>query len=539
MAEPLTGAAAPVLPRRAPAAIPALEEAAQLLRQSPLSSLLCHWTGSVPFALGLLVFWNSLTTGRLSDSSCALQALALAILLGWMNCWRAVFAGRLRRQLSGAAPTPWTLTRIGRLAASQVFLGSVKLVAIPLAALIVFPFASAIAFFRSAAVLADREDLDAPRVIARARALAAIDPRQNWEMLPVMALLQLAIAVNLALAFAILPYLVRMLTGVESEFNRGQTFFLQSPLFLMFVLVSTWLAIDPFIQAIYCVRCFHGESVATGEDLRMGLRRLRGARGLAALLLLAILPLRAAGPIPPEQLRQSAQKAMQAPEYAWRIPPPPRTGLAGRPWVLQLADKVLEALNSMWRAIARGIKSLFEWLFGKLGNSPSPQGGAAPGAALHWSVYLLMAAVAVAAVWIVLRRRRARRSVKTPPLPSSIAIRIDQEDVSADQLPEERWTEIAADCLRRKEYRLALRAYYLASLAWLGQRGFVSIHAGKTNREYELELRRKARQFAEARSLFGANIAVFEAAWYGLHEVSDESVAEFHQRLEGMKRGMA
>ena len=532
MAEPLTSAAAP-------AAIQTLEEAAQLLRQAPLSSLLCHWTGSVPFALGLLVFWNSLTTTRLSDTSCALQSLALAILLGWMNCWRAVFAGRLRRQLSGAPSTPWTLARIGRLVGTQVFLGSVKLVALPLAALVLFPFASAIAFFRNAAVLSDREDLDAPAVIARARALAGVHPRQSWEMLPVLALLQLAVALNLALTFAILPYLVRMLTGFESEFNRGQTFFVQSPLFLMLVLVSTWLALDPFIQAVYCVRCFHGESVATGEDLRMGLRRLRSMQGLAAMLLLAVLPLRAADPIPPEQLRQSAQKAMQAPEYGWRIPPPPRSGLAGRPWALQLADKVLDALNSMWRAIARGIKSLFEWLFGKLGNSPSPQGGAAPGAGLHWSVYLLMAAVAAAAIWIVLRRRRASRSVKAPPLPSSVAIRIDADGVSADQLPEERWIEIALDCLRRKEYRLALRAYYLASLAWLGQRGFVSIHAGKTNREYELELRRKARQFAEARSLFGANIAAFEAAWYGLHEVSDENVAAFHARLEGIKRGMA
>ena len=532
MAEPLTSAAAP-------AAIQTLEEAAQLLRQAPLSSLLCHWTGSVPFALGLLVFWNSLTTTRLSDTSCALQSLALAILLGWMNCWRAVFAGRLRRQLSGAASTPWTITRVGRLASTQVFLGSLKLIVLPLAALVIFPFASAIAFFRNAAVLSDREDLDAPAVISRARALAGVHPRQSWEMLPVLVLLQLAIALNLALTFAILPYLVRMLTGFESEFNRGQTFFVQSPLFLMLVLVSTWLALDPFIQAVYCVRCFHGESVATGEDLRMGLRRLRSMQGLAAMLLLAVLPLRAADPIPPEQLRQSAQKAMQAPEYGWRIPPPPRSGLAGRPWALQLADKVLDALNSMWRAIARGIKSLFEWLFGKLGNSPSPQGGAAPGAGLHWSVYFLMAAVAAAAIWIVLRRRRASRSVKAPPLPSSVAIRIDADGVSADQLPEERWIEIALDCLRRKEYRLALRAYYLASLAWLGQRGFVSIHAGKTNREYELELRRKARQFAEARSLFGANIAAFEAAWYGLHEVSDENVAAFHARLEGMKRGMA
>jgi hypothetical protein len=151
-----------------------------------------------------------------------------------------------------------------------------------------------------------------------------------------------------------------------------------------------------------------------------------------------------------------------------------------------------------------------------------------------------MAAVAAATIAILLRRRASRKPRRSQPATAlAVAVSIDGEDVSADQLPEERWLEMAADCLRQGQYRFALRAYYLANLAWLGQRGFVSIHSGKTNREYELELQRKGRQFAEARGLFDANIAAFEAAWYGMHEVSGEGVAEFQKRLEGMKRGMA
>ncbi len=530
MAEPLARAPDP-------GAMAVLEEAAQLLRQSTFSVLLYHWLGSVPFALGLLGFWNSLTTQRLTDRECATQALLVTVLLLWMNCWRAVFAGRLVRQLSGTPITPWTMRRVANLVANQSFLGAIKLVILPLAGLVLFPLANTVAFFRNASALADREDLDPLQLIAKSRDLAQVHQRQSWAVLPVLSLLQLVIAANLALVYAALPFLVRMLTGVESDFNRGANFYVQSPLFVVFVLLSAWAAFDPFVQAVYCVRCFHGESVATGEDLRVGLRRLRAAKALAALALLAIVPRLWADGVAQQELQQASRRAMQAPEYGWRIPPPPETAGSNRPWVLRAADKILEAINSMWRAIGKALGKVVDWLFGKLGGS-SPSGeGAAPGAGLHWSIYLLMAALALAGILMALRLRRGSKTQATPS--AATPVRLDEEGVTADQLPEEQWIALALECIRQENYRLALRAYYLASLAWLGQSGFIAIHSGKTNREYELELRRKARQFTEARGLFGANVSAFEAVWYGMHEVSGEGVAKFRERLEGMKKVMA
>ena len=78
-----------------------MEDAVRLLRQAPLATLVCHWIGSVPFALVALAFWNDLTNPRTLDSTGALEAFLLALMLVWMHSWRAVFAGRLRRQLSG------------------------------------------------------------------------------------------------------------------------------------------------------------------------------------------------------------------------------------------------------------------------------------------------------------------------------------------------------------------------------------------------------------------------------------------------------
>src|SRR5580692_4694163 len=84
----------------------ALEDAIHLLRAAPLSTLLCHWTGSAPFALAVMLFWNDITQYRPSNAACVADSLALAILLAWMNCWRSAFAGRLRAQLGGASAAP-------------------------------------------------------------------------------------------------------------------------------------------------------------------------------------------------------------------------------------------------------------------------------------------------------------------------------------------------------------------------------------------------------------------------------------------------
>ena len=62
-------------------ALDLLEDAVHALRAAPLATIACHLMGSAPFALGLLVFWNDMTQPRTSDATCALEALALALLL--------------------------------------------------------------------------------------------------------------------------------------------------------------------------------------------------------------------------------------------------------------------------------------------------------------------------------------------------------------------------------------------------------------------------------------------------------------------------
>jgi hypothetical protein len=521
--------------RVAPGAIPLLEEAVHLLRAAPLATLVCHLLGTAPFALGLLLFWNDVNNPHTADATVARESAMLALLLVWMNCWRAVFAGRLRRQLSASADAPWTWQRTGNLIAGQAFLGATKLIVLPLAALTIFGFAWTVAFYRTATALADRADLDPVQLIARARQLAGIDRRQSWLVLPIVAFLGAAFTLNLAFTLAMLPQLIRMLTGYESQFSRIGPFFFFAWLFLWATLTISWMLFDPFTQAVYCLRSFHGESITTGEDIRAGLRSIAAA----AAILLVLLPSHSFAAVAPHELEQSVRHAMQAPEYDWRLPVPAAAAPQGIPWLVRVTDRLIDGLKSIFRAIGKAIDAVIDWLRKLFDISSAPRTGALPTTGLHWGLYLLIAFVVFLTAWIAWRRRWFQRARPKPAALALEAIRLDADELTADRLPEESWLELAARSLQEGNFRFALRAYYLANLAWLGRGKFLTIHPGKTNREYELELRRKARAFAAARELFAANIAAFEGAWYGQHEVSDGDADEFRQRTERIKQALA
>jgi len=66
-----------------------------------------------------------------------------------------------------------------------------------------------------------------------------------------------------------------------------------------------------------------------------------------------------------------------------------------------------------------------------------------------------------------------------------------------------------------REWRLALRALYLATLAGLAADGLISLAKFKTNLDYERELRRRALTRHELVARFAARRKMFEDVWYG------------------------
>ena len=83
--------------------------------------------------------------------------------------------------------------------------------------------------------------------------------------------------------------------------------------------------------------------------------------------------------------------------------------------------------------------------------------------------------------------------------------------------------------------RLALRAFYFASLAHLATRNLITIAKFKSNRDYERELRRRGHSLPDLLSLFGENVSTFDSTWYGMHEINQEAVGQFLANVERIK----
>jgi hypothetical protein len=244
---------------------------------------------------------------------------------------------------------------------------------------------------------------------------------------------------------------------------------------------------------------------------------------------------RARADISPADLEKSVHQAVQAPEYDWRFPPAPAA--ANTPWIVKVVDRLVAVLRRGVHAVGDVIKRLLKWLGEKLFPKGSGQpNGAPPGAGLDWTVVALIALVVCAGALFAWQRQRLRRVRPQATAPPSAALtRLDAPDLSPDALSEDRWLELAERCLAEQNFRFALRALYLGSLAWLGRRDVLSIHPGKTNHDYETELNRRTRAFPAARGLFAGNVAAFERAWYGLYAVSAEEATIFRQRTDELK----
>jgi hypothetical protein len=239
-------------------------------------------------------------------------------------------------------------------------------------------------------------------------------------------------------------------------------------------------------------------------------------------------------------LGKAIEDTIKKRKYAWRMPrgegrqKPAEQSMLGR-FFEKIGDMLQEAFKAVGRWLERLLRSLFQ-----------RQSTINPGSfSFNWVttlkslIYLLIAVVVGVALWILFRHWRKGRmplasisSTPIEPLPD-----LADENVGADQLPEDGWIRLGRELLEQGEFRLALRAFYLASLAHLAERNLVSLAKFKSNRDYLRELQRRAHAFPEVASVFDNNVGVFDRVWYGRHEVDAELVARFAadvQRLKGV-----
>jgi hypothetical protein len=277
---------------------------------------------------------------------------------------------------------------------------------------------------------------------------------------------------------------------------------------------------------------------------------------LSALLLIA-LPIFAAAPdaapasaqpsapagaISPEQLNESIDQVLQKREFAWRMPREDKPESdAPKNWLVRAFQSLAKMIRDAVKAVLHAIVEALKWIVKQLaklwpGNPSVPSGLSGWSAgwvyALKTLLLFLIAALAGVLAYLLLRaHRRRRRPAATLAEPVSARPNLNDENVAADQLPEDGWLNLARELMEDGNLRLALRAFYLASLAHLAARELISIAIFKSNREYETELRRRARAQSEVQDAFSQNVAAFDWAWYGLHEVTSDALEQFQFNL--------
>lgn len=559
------------------AATELIEEAIHLLRAAPAWALASYFAGTLPFVAAGLYFWADMARSPFASRHLAGSALRLAGLFVWMKFWQALFVQRLRSALSGTPSRPLSIGRGARLFVAQSTLQSTGLFLLPLAFVTVVFLPWTCAFYQNLNALNDDTGAATGPLIKEAGRQASLWPRQNCALLAILTGFGFFVFLNWSMVCFLLPGLVKMLFGIESIFTRS-TMSLLNTTFFAAMAGLTYLSVDPIVKAVYALRCFYGQSLHSGEDLKAELRLCNAsiAPALICILALTVWPFRGSGmpagqplesegaksatesreasgvsrppahsqgytpAISPSDLNQAIRKTMQQRKYTWRMPrekvvepdEPAGLGILGR--FLERAGKLMKEWT---KAIGNWLDNFLRKLFSHRRPIQPPISGHGWILSKEFLLYGLLAAALAGLALLTLRSMRygrpAAQTMMSEPLQS--APDLTEENLKADQLPDEGWIRLGQELLARGELRLAMRAFYLASLANLAGRNLIQLAKFKSNRDYERELRRRGHAYPEVPVLFGQNVSIFERVWYGMHEMDSGLISEFTSNVERIR----
>lgn len=538
-------------------AIEIIEEAVHLLRLSPASLLATYYIGSLPFILGLLLFWTDMSRSAFAGKHCGAASFGLAMLFVWMKCWQAVFALQLRANISGEQAPHWTLGRIARLAVAQTVIQPSRFFVLPFAMLMALPFGWIYAFYQNVSAQGEGESYGVRVIVKRSWQQARLWPRQNHILLAMFFIFGVFIFINLAMSIFLLPRLLKILLGIETVFTKSGWSMLNTTFFATTCGI-TYLCMDPLVKSVYVLRCFYGSSVHTGEDLKAELKRFLPLKKILAIPMIFLLGSTALSApmahentqtlffkyqmsrhrVSPVELDRSIEEVMNRREYTWRMPRE-KTSRDNRDKTGPIAGFIrwiAETLRNIGRTIMRWIEKLGVWLEKLL---PRTEGGREP-SDTGWmtsvrTFVVVLVGLLVCVLAIVLWRtwrRRWKHQVRVVGEAISSRPHLTDDRVGADELPADRWLVLARELIEKGELQLALRALYLASLAHLADHELITIARHKSNRDYQLDLQRRAHDRLDLVAVFSKNVAIFERAWYGMHEVTHEEMKHFTTNQE-------
>ncbi len=555
------------------------EAAASLVRGAGLDVLAIYYIGTLPFITGAVSFWAGMA--RMSDARdyVELWSLMLALTFIWMKVWQARYCQLLMARLHGDTPKPWPLRAFLRATARQAAIQATGLWLLPLAMIIALPFPWAYAFYQNATVLEDGHHGTLRDAMSEASRQARDWPAQNmaliWLLSPLMlvaicgiflvllptatalmpeafaqvlgvyvaiyvalmmllAPISVVIAVNAAMGIVLGAYLLKIFGGVDTAFVKGMHAILNGT-FLATVSGIVYLCLDPLVKGAYTLRCFWGASRRTGADLRVALRRHAGT----LLLLAAVAIVTLGGPataaehaapeapaISPHALDETIGRELKAARYTWHSPREEEQD-GERSFIAKALLDASEKLTELGNRLGGWIEDL---LGRSMPDSGAPGGLLAGLGSMHnlaefvlyLLLFVLLAVLLVMALQVLRQRHIAEAEVDTETAPAPPDL--EDESTSPEALPEEGWLELADGLFSAGDYRLGLRALFLATLAHLAHSQWIRIARHKSNRDYARELARRAHADADPGRLFRESARIYESVWYGTHEAADAAL---------------
>lgn len=533
--------------RHSKSAILVLEEAVHFLRLAPIGLLFSYYVGSLPFVLGLLYFWADMSRSGTAAEHLAVGALGVALLFIWMKCWQAIFGCQIQSVLYGADRQPRSWPRLFSTAACQTLIHATGLFVLPLAAILVVPFGWCYAFYQNITVQANHDTNDFRETFKRAWQQAKLWPLQNHIILSILILFGLVVLFNASIAIFILPYLLKKFTGVETIFTLSGLHALNTT-FVASVLAISYLCLDPLIKTAYALRCYYGEALTSGADLRTDLKSFRVRESVLLLVIIALLvisPVQARGsgqfdlspaeltPISSEKLSRSIDEVLERREFAWRLPrekPAVEKSKETGPLVSVLRW-VLDNLEKAFKTISGWIRKLNDWL-DNLWPEPSHEKQTTDfdwRPLIRYLLILLFIVLAIVLFYyvVILWRKRQREPEETESEAVVQAPDLQDDGVKADDLPVNSWLDLANEFMAKGSLRLAMRARYLATLAYLAQKELIVVERYKSNRDYEHELCRRAHEKKDLLTAFSRTVMIFDRVWYGMHKINQSDVESY------------
>lgn len=543
-------------------ALDVIEEATHVLRQGGLGLMTWHLLGAIPFSLGLLFFVSDMARSSQAEHHLPQAATGMVFLFIWMKFCQVTFCDRLNSAIIGKQTPKRGFFKNLNSILVQTSIQALAIVVLPIFFIVTIPFPHAFALFQNALALDDGSKgirallKESNQQVKHAR-------MQNFNIQLILGAFICIVFLATMVGLGTIPHMAKILTGIENQFTQSY-FAILNTTTLMIGACLTWMICDPLIKAIYTLRCFYGAARGNGIDLKLTFRDARQGSAFAAIIVSSLLFLTPQlkadeasqnSPIETQQLDQKIDKTLQKRIYQWRMPKGPldplsEVDLSKMNFIERFYHGLGKKLDAIGDFIGDGLKKFGRTIddivdyirkaFGgkKMPKTPdvNPEGVEGVFKGLF---YLILIAALIGVTIIVIKIIRKKQQLEPAVVETeetSTIPDLEDENIAADQLPEDEWMALAAKMMDEGNLRLALRAMYLSGLAHLAERQFVTIAKFKSNLDYQREIQRRARAFPETQNAFSDNVRLFDLVWYGMREVNTDQLNHFRSNLSQIKQ---